>query len=222
MKTEVLPSASAVAARASELILAAAGAAIAQRGAFSIALAGGTTPAACYRRLAGSASDWAHWHVYFGDERCLPPEDPQRNSAMAAAELTDRVAIPAHQVHPIPAERGPEMAARDYAAVIRAALPFDLVLLGMGDDGHTASLFPGLHYPGDLLVLPVRGAPKPPAERVSLGAGALTNCRQLLVLVTGAAKRPAMQQWSSGSELPIAKVTGGDNVVLLLDEEAAP
>jgi 6-phosphogluconolactonase len=222
VKTEVLPSAAAVAGRAAEVVLAVASAAIERSGSFSLVLAGGTTPAACYDRLATSRADWRRWHVYFGDERCLDPDDPQRNSAMAAAHLTDRVPIPATQVHAIPAERGPENAARAYAALIEPALPFDLVLLGMGEDGHTASLFPGHQHPPDALVSPVRGAPKPPAERVTLGVAALTGARQLLVLVTGAGKRAAMQRWRAGGELPVAQVASADNVLLLLDREAAP
>jgi 6-phosphogluconolactonase len=222
LKTEVLPSAAAVAGRAAEFVLAAASAAIERRGAFSLVLAGGTTPAACYDRLATSDADWRHWHIYFGDERCLDPDDPGRNSVMAAAHLTGRVPIPAPQVHAIPAERGPEPAARAYAAVIEQALPFDLVLLGMGEDGHTASLFPGHRHPADALVLPVHGAPKPPAERVTLGAAALIASRQLLVLVTGAGKRAAMQGWHAGEDLPVALVAGADNALLLLDRDASP
>ena len=143
METEVLPTAHDVAARASEIILAAARSAIEQRGDFSLVLAGGSTPADCYTLLAAAQADWRRWHIYFGDERCLDPSAPERNSAMAAARLTDRVPIPAQQVHPIPTERGPQVAANDYRDTIRGQLPFDLVLLGMGEDGHVASLFPG-------------------------------------------------------------------------------
>ena len=220
MKTELLHSATAVAERASKLILAAAKEAIDRRGAFTLVLAGGSTPAACYQLLAASEADWHRWHIYFGDERCLDPKDPERNSAMAAMSLTSKVPIPARQVHPIPAERGPEAAAHDYESTIRPALPFDLVLLGMGEDGHTASLFPGHRHPANALVLPVHGAPKPPPERVSLGPAALTSCRQLLILVTGAGKRPAVQQWRAGEDLPISQVASDGRTILLIDEEA--
>ena len=160
METEVLPTAHDVAARASEIILAAARSAIEQRGDFSLVLAGGSTPADCYTLLAAAQADWRRWHIYFGDERCLDPSDPERNSAMAAARLTDRVPIPAQQVHPIPTERGPQVAANDYRDTIRGQLPFDLVLLGMGEDGHTASLFPGHEHPGEALVVPVHEFPE--------------------------------------------------------------
>ncbi len=182
MQTEVRGSPAGVAERAAELILAAATTAIAERGAFKLVLAGGSTPAACYRWLSKARADWDRWHIYFGDERCLDPQDSERNSVMAATHLTDRVSIPARQVHEIAAEQGPEAAARDYQALVRDALPFDIVLLGMGEDGHTASLFPGHQHPADALVVPVLGAPKPPPERVSLGPAALLSHRQLLVL----------------------------------------
>jgi 6-phosphogluconolactonase len=202
------------------LILAAAKEAIDQRGAFSLVLAGGSTPAACYQRLAASKADWRCWHIYFGDERCLDPTDSQRNSTMAKTHLTGKVPIPTRQVHSIPAERGPEVAARDYENTIRSALPFDLVLLGMGEDGHTASLFPGHQHPVGALVVPVHGAPKPPPDRVSLGAAALASCRQSLILVTGASKRWAVQQWRDGKDLPIAQVAGESPAILLIDEKA--
>ena len=222
MDTEVLPGPRDVAERACELILAAARSAIQQRGAFTLVLAGGSTPADCYTLLAAAGADWSHWHIYFGDERCLQPTDPERNSAMAAARLTGQVPIPAHQVHPIPAERGPEAAAHDYGHTIRDSLPFDMVLLGMGEDGHTASLFPGHKHPDDALVVPVHGAPKPPPERVSLGLRALVDCRQLLLMVTGAGKRPAMQGWQAGDDLPVARVAVAANSTLLLDVAAKP
>jgi 6-phosphogluconolactonase len=222
METEVLPTAHDVAARASEIILAAARSAIEQRGAFSLVLAGGSTPADCYTLLAAAQADWLRWHIYFGDERCLDPIDPERNSVMATTRLTAQVPIPAHQVHPIPAERGPEAAAQAYRDTISQRLPFDLVLLGMGEDGHTASLFPGHEHPRDALVVPVHGAPKPPPERVSLGQRALTDCRQLLLIVTGAGKRGAMQRWQSGDDLPVARVAEAAPTTLLLDAAARP
>ncbi len=222
MKTEVLASPAAVAERAAGLVLAAAEAAIKCRGAFSLVLAGGTTPMACYDLLAQAEANWKHWHIYFGDERCLGPGHPERNSVMAAVHFTDGVPIPPAQVHPIAVERGAAVAAAEYTKVIEAVLPFDLVLLGMGEDGHTASLFPGDKHPPELLVVPVHGAPKPPPSRVSMGITALTKCRQLLVLVSGRGKRSAMRQWRSGQDLPIARVARGEHCLLLLSEDARP
>lgn len=190
--------------------------AISRQGRFGIVLAGGGTPERTCRLLAGSQSDWANWHIYFGDERCLEPGNPERNSVMAARSLTDRVPIPGRQVHPIPAELGPEQAALHYTEEIDDVLPFDLVLLGIGEDGHTASLFPGQKHPDGLAVLPVHHAPKPPADRISLSPDTLANCRQLLFLVTGANKQAAVERWRQGEDLPAARImTTGRSEVLV-------
>ncbi len=217
---QVYPDASAVAAAAAERILSTAPSAITERGAFHLVLAGGSTPQAAYRLLAGAQADWSRWHIWFGDERCLPPSDPERNSRMAALAWLERVPIPPAQVHLIPAELGPEAAAARYAATLKSALPFDLVLLGMGEDGHTASLFPGQQHPPEELVHPVHGAPKPPPERVSLGLTALAASRRLLVLVSGKAKCEAVRRWRAGEDLPVARVQCGAGVEVLLDRAA--
>ena len=215
-----LDSADAVARVACSRILRAASEAIVERDRFSIVLAGGGTPEQAYRMLAESESDWARWHVYFGDERCLPPANPQRNSLMAARALTDRIPIPRDQVHPIPAELGPEQAALRYAEEIADALPFDLVLLGIGEDGHTASLFPGQEHPIGPAVLAIKQAPKPPADRVSLSPDALASCRQLLFLVTGAGKRGAVRRWRRGENIPAAGIRGQGTTEILVDGSA--
>jgi 6-phosphogluconolactonase len=216
----VLAHADAVADAAAEIILAEAAAAIGARGAFRLVLAGGSTPLAAYRKLAVATADWRNWHIYHGDERCLPVEHAERNSHAADAAWLDRVPIPRAQLHPIPAEQGAEAAASAYEAVVAAALPFDLVLLGMGEDGHTASIFPGQETRPGPLVMPVHEAPKPPPDRVSLTPSALCRARRMLILVTGAGKRPAMQRWQAGEGLPVARVAVGGNALVLLDHAA--
>jgi len=216
----VLDNPDAVATQAAQRILQAASRAIAERDLFRIVLAGGGTPQAAYRLLVGADTDWSRWEVYFGDERCLPVDDAERNSLMAAGALLDSVAVPAANVHPIPAERGAEAAAEEYEPVVRAALPFDLVLLGIGEDGHTASLFPGQQHPADQLVHAVHEAPKPPPDRVSLSARALSEAREVLILVTGAGKRAAIQGWRAGERLPIAEIDEPASVDVLLDKAA--
>ena len=216
----VLNDPDAVATQAVQRILQAASRAITERGLFRIVLAGGRTPQAAYRLLVDAGTDWSCWEVYFGDERCLPADDAERNSHMAARALLDSVAVPAANIHPIPAEWGAEAAAREYEPVVRAALPFDLVLLGMGEDGHTASLFPGQQHPADQLVHAVHNAPKPPQDRVSLSAGALSDAREVLILVTGAGKQTAIQGWRGGEQLPVAAIGGSAQVDVLLDKAA--
>jgi len=218
----VLPDHDALAAEIVRRILDAAAAAISERGAFRICLAGGSTPMRAYRVLADRAADWAAWHIYHGDERCLPPDDPERNSHAADAAWLSRVAVPREQVFTIAAERGPSAAADAYEPLVAAALPFDLVLLGIGEDGHTASLFPGHAVPDRRLVIPVHNAPKPPPERVSLTPRALCTCRALLILASGAGKAAALARWRDGEKLPVASVAAGAPSEVLLDRAALP
>lgn len=162
--------------------------AIAERGAASLALAGGTTPKATYELLAGLPLDWSRVDVFFGDERCVPLAHAESNYRMAKQALFDRIAIPSARIHPMPSEQ----ADRDAAAqAYEAELPerLDVVVLGIGEDAHTASLFPG----GAALseqqrrVLPVTG-PKPPPERLSLTPPALLSARVRIVLASGTGK----------------------------------
>ena len=124
---------------------------IVERGRFTLALAGGSTPRPVYERLATSEYagriDWTKVQVFFGDERCVPPEDTRSNYQMARAALCDHVPIPAANIHRMHGEETPEQAALQYESDLRTILAghgLDLVLLGMGDNGHTASIFPGL------------------------------------------------------------------------------
>ena len=147
-EVEVYPDESALVDGAAGLIAAHAADAVAAQGRFSIALSGGATPKPVYERLATAELDWARVHLFFGDERCVPPEDPRSNYHMAKAALIDRIPIPPANVHRMRGEDMPEAAAEAYADELMAALGpdgrLDLVLLGLGDNGHTASLFPGL------------------------------------------------------------------------------
>jgi 6-phosphogluconolactonase len=215
----ILPTPDAVAAEACRLIGIAAHQAIHERHIFRLLLAGGSTPQRTYERLATTAQDWAAWEIFWSDERCLPPDDPGRNSRASYLQWLQHVAIPAAQIHPIPVERGPQQAAADYAACLAGALPFDLVLLGMGEDGHTASLFPGAaDFSGP--VGAVFNAPKAPSQRVSLNFAPLRACRQQLVLITGAEKAAAVAAWQRTDNLPIARAVD-PAACLLLDVPAA-
>jgi len=197
----------AVAQRVAEL----AAQAIAARGVFHLALAGGETPRRCYEKLRHLPVDWTHVQVYFGDERCLPAGDAGRNDRMAREALLKHVAIPPDNIHSIPAELGARVAAARYAAVLESAAPLDLVLLGMGEDGHTASLFPGNPAMGSKTpAVPVFDSPKPPAERVSLGLGALNAARHKIFLVAGAGKRTALERILRGEPLPAARILAAE------------
>lgn len=195
---------------ARRFILDAAQQAIAARGAFRIVLAGGITPRNIYRALRSAAADWPAWHIYFGDERCLPADNPGRNSSMAAAEWLDHVAIPSRQIHVIPAELGAESAAVLYTLELADIDAFDLVLLGLGEDGHTASLFPGRAWEHAQLLLPaviaVHDAPKPPPQRVTLSPERLSHASRVIYLVNGMEKRQAVINWRAGVTIPASRI----------------
>jgi 6-phosphogluconolactonase len=203
-----------------ERILDAAKHAIAARGRFLIVLSGGNTPRGVYERLRAANTDWSRWHIYFGDERCLPNDDLERNSRMAADTWLDHVKIPQNQVHAIPAERGAQQAAPIYSDTLRGVGDFDLILLGLGEDGHTASLFSGHDWgaaPDSPDALAVFDAPKPPPQRVSLSAARLSRARAVLFLVTGESKRDAVTQWRSGADIPVRTIHPQAGVDVLVE-----
>lgn len=203
-----------------QVVLQAAQVALSRYGYFRIVLAGGTTPRRVYELLREQNVDWSAWHVYFGDERCLPPNHAERNSRMAAQAWLDHVLIPPDQIHVIPAERGADHAASQYAQTLAQVDMFDMVLLGLGEDGHTASLFPG-HAWGDAPnapdVLAVADAPKPPPQRVSLSANRLGKAHAVIFLVTGEAKRQAINDWRNGSVIPAAIIAPPNGVDIYLE-----
>jgi len=176
------------------------------RGRFLIVIAGGNTPRGVYRLLREERADWSRWHVYFGDERCLPADHVDRNSTMAADAWLEHVPIPHDQVHAIPAELGAAAAALAYTETLRTIGEFDLVLLGLGGDGHTGSLFPNHDWgmaPDAPDVLAVFDAPKPHEQRVALSAARLSRAREVLFLVTGESKRETIARWRAGEQLPV-------------------
>lgn len=206
--------------RAHKRVLDAAERAIARRGRFVIVLAGGNTPRALYRSLRDAQTRWDRWHIHFGDERCLPVANPERNSAMAATEWLDHVSIPPENIHPIRAEFGAKAAAPDYTDQIKDIGYFDFVLLGLGEDGHTASLFPG-HAEGLAPDAPdavaVFNAPKPPPQRVSLSAARLSRSREVLFLIDGESKRDAVRRWRAGENIPAAAIRPEVGVDVLVE-----
>jgi 6-phosphogluconolactonase len=169
-------------------------------GARSLVLAGGTTPKRCYELLSELDVEWGRVSVLFGDERCVPPLDPESNYRMAKESLLDRVSP--GNVYRIPAELGPDEGADLYADVVEFVAPLDLVVLGVGEDGHTASLFPG--HPAlkaDGLTVGIHDSPKPPPERVSLTLEVLRDARRVIILATGTGKADAVARARRG-EVP--------------------
>lgn len=194
--------------------------AIASRGRFNLVTAGGRTPNRVYELLAESQQDWSHWHIYMGDERFAPLNDVARNLTPLTEKWLNKVTIPKENGHFMLTEQSADQALREYSAQV-SDLVFDLTLLGMGEDGHTASLFPNLDWfdlPGDVAL--VTDAPKPPSMRLTLSLHALNRSRQVMKLVTGEEKNPAVQAWLAGKRLPIAAPQGIDTTWVYLDESA--
>ena len=226
----VFPDTADLVTRLADALGEAASEAIAARGAFHLVLAGGTTPLALYRELAARNVGDAQWHVWHGDERCLPAGHPDRNSVAIDAAWLSGSAIPLANRRAIPVDQGatvnsPEVAAAQYASWLANVSDFDVVLLGMGEDGHTASLFPGHDWgtaPGSADVLAVHDAPKPPPERVSLSAARLSRSRRVWFVITGSGKRHALRNWATGVALPIAAVQGRQQTLAWVDAPAWP
>lgn len=240
MSIEILPDAEALALRAADVFALAAQAAAAARGRFAVALSGGETPRALYRHLArqqfSQKVPWRRVHLYWGDERCVPQEDPASNYGMARETFIKHVPIAPSNVHRMQGERDPEAAALAYEEELRALAKlerpagdvpvFDLVLLGLGRDGHTASLFPhspALEEEGRFCV--ATEAPDG-AARLTVTWPVINSARRVMVLVSGADKAGMIAEVFEGFRLPkavpaqgIAPVKG--QLLWLLDEAAA-
>lgn len=202
---------------------------------FTLALAGGSTPRRLYQLLAGAYRDrlpWHRLHLFWGDERFVPPEHPESNFGMVRNALLQHVPLPPGQIHPFPTDTpSPEAAADAYEATLRDLLgtsgqTFDLTLLGLGSDGHTASLFPENEpYPPDSARW-AAAVTAPPSyavqSRLTLTLPALNASRHIFFLVAGREKREALHAVLDGtdSSLPAAHVRAGDTLTWFVDEAA--
>ncbi|MDQ6927356.1 MAG: 6-phosphogluconolactonase [Actinomycetota bacterium] len=190
---------------------------------FSVALSGGTTARRCYERLAADGADQIDWwqvDVYWGDERCVPPDDPDSNELMGRQALLERVGA-ANAVYPMRCEDGPD----PYQQRIAATGRLDLVHLGLGPDGHTASLFPGSPAldadPGRLVVLNDDPGGRNPHQRMTLTLSGIARARVVIFTVEGEEKREAFQGVAAGDpKYPASRVTA-DRIIWLVDPAAA-
>lgn len=235
----VLPDLDAVSEEAARRFVALAGDALAEHGGFTVALAGGSTPERLYRLLASEryrdAVPWASTYVFFGDERCVPPDDRESNYRMAREALLDHVPILPEQIFRMEGEGDPQSAAMMYAAIlsdafdlIAGAVPrFDLILLGMGPDGHTASLFPHTAALREVDTLVAANyVDKLETWRLTLTYPVLDAAAHVLFLVGGAEKAAAVRQVIEGpfnpDEYPAQGVrVANGTLTFLLDRAAA-
>jgi 6-phosphogluconolactonase len=206
-----------VAWRAADAIATAVAAARVTKGVAHLCLTGGSTPRRCYELLGPLLDSWEDVHLWYGDERCVPHDDPESNAGMVHLALLARGAVE----HPIPGELGPWQGAAAYAQELGDTV-MDLTLNGMGPDGHTASLFPG-HPLLDSTdrVAGLDDSPKPPPERITLTLPALNASHRLMLLVTGADKAPALARVLAGPDRGTpASLLDRDRLDVVADEAA--
>jgi len=199
-------------------ILEAATEAIRKRKKFNIALSGGESPKIIYQALKRIETKWDLWHIWLADERCLPADDKDLNITLIRNEFLSGVGIPFDNIHPIKCEKGPIASAEIYSQEISRITSFDLILLGIGEDGHTASLFPGNNLYetfGGPDVLPVLNSPKYPAERVSLSLSKINTAEKIIFLVTGDKKNKIVKSFLKNKKMPATQVKGKSRTILL-------
>lgn len=180
--------------------------AVQERGEFHLVLPGGTSPRKLLLRLREIEFPWQAIHIYLTDERCLPVGHEQRNDQMLDELLLPYVLLPDSNLHRIPGELGPEVGARQLVHTLSDVPQFDLVILGMGEDGHTASLFPASpQLNATAPAVAVFDAPKPPYERISMGMTRLLGARERIVIATGEGKHQIIQCIREGMDFPITR-----------------
>ncbi|MHB8240528.1 MAG: 6-phosphogluconolactonase [Solirubrobacteraceae bacterium] len=205
-----------------------------ERGVAHVALSGGTTPGRTYELLAREPADWQDVEVWFADERCVPPDDPESNFLLAREALLGPAGIPEERVHRMQGELGPHEGARRYAEELCGRVPslggappvLDVVVLGIGPDGHIASLFPGakeLDEGPEAVCLGVVDSPKPPPERITVSLAVLRTARGCLLLANGASKADAISAMLGEESRHVpASLLRRERLSVIVDDAAAP
>ena len=230
---QVFPDLSALASGAAERIEKVASAAIAAKGNFSLVLSGGSTPKTLYQLLAGEYRDRIDWpkvEIYFGDERCVPPDDPQSNFRMASEAMLSKLPIPEKNIHRMRGEIDPHTAAKEYGQLLKEKFGdggADVILLGMGPDGHTGSLFPGTEALTEVKHRCVAiFVQKLNMWRITMTAPFINRGENVMVLVAGAEKAAVVREVLKGpldvQRLPIQLIApAAGTMTWLLDSAAA-
>lgn len=209
--------------------------AVGARGTASICLTGGSTPRFAYEAIACHHRDeltWSHVSFWFGDERCVPPDHDDSNFRMADAAMLSKLPVPLSNIHRIQGEQEPASAARSYDAELRTQFSdsshepsFDLLLLGVGTDGHVASLFPGASSSSaaEWAVAELKPHTEPKHPRVTLTPAILRRARRVVFLVSGIAKREVTRRvLMDDADLPASSIKGREQTLWLMDADAAP
>jgi 6-phosphogluconolactonase len=197
----------------------------AARAGMSVVLTGGSTPGQAYQRAAEREPDWSAASLWWGDERCVPPEDEESNFRLARENLLDRIEAPPREVQRIRGELGPDQAAREYDELLRGAR-LDYVLLGLGPDGHTASLFPGQPTleERERRAIPAAAKLEPFVDRVTLTIPVLASAPEVVFIVTGEAKAEAVERAFArppGAETPASLIRSADGRTRVVADVAA-
>jgi 6-phosphogluconolactonase len=179
-----------------------------ENGKFTIVLAGGVSFINLYKILRETKSNWSQWYIYLCDERCLPKNDKDRNDKKINEAWLNNGKIPKKNINFICAELDIKDAVEQYELVLKNIGNFDLVLLGMGDDGHTASLFPNHTYNQNKSVVAEYNSPKYPKKRISLSYSRLNKSKYVFKLISGPSKVEALNLWINGKNLPINQIYG--------------
>lgn len=185
---------------------------------FNIVLAGGTSFLDSYKILRDARSNWLKWNIYISDERCLPKNDRGRNDIKIYEVWLNNGKIPKKNINFICAELGIDEAVKNYEMILKNKDVFDLVLLGMGEDGHTASLFPNRTSNQNDSVIAEYNSPKFPKERISLSYSRLNKSKYVYKLISGPSKSQALNSWINGKKLPINQISGEKEKVYILNE----
>jgi 6-phosphogluconolactonase len=206
-----------------------------QRGVAHVALSGGTTPGRTYELLGATSEDLSDVELWFADERCVGPEDEQSNYRLAADTLLAGARVAPERVHRMAGELGPEEGARRYAQELTRRLAgaspstvpaLDVIVLGIGPDGHVASLFPGaatLDAGEDAVCLGVLDSPKPPPQRITLSLAVLRAARECVLLATGASKADAVAAMLAAPSRHVpASLLRRERLTVIVDDAAAP
>lgn len=232
MTTSIYPDYETLSQRTAEHIRSVVQTVLATQATFALALSGGSTPTRVYEHLSEMALPWNQIHLFWGDERFVPHSHEKSNVALVRETLLDHVDVPDENVHPMPTSGRPREAAATYADTLHSTFAdrphtFDLALLGMGKDGHTASLFPE-HNPQVHDPKWVRAVSAPPrhsiTQRLTCTLPVLNNAQQVFILVSGASKRETVRaaRDERDNSLPITRVDPKGEKVWLLDADAAP
>ena len=182
---------------------------------FKIVLTGGNSVLKLYNILSNSKSNWSKWHIYLGDERCLPTNDKDRNDYIINQVWLNNSQILKKNIHFIYAEFGVDDGALHYEKILDNVGDFDVVLLSIGEDGHAASLFPHHLYDKNTSVVVERNSPKFPKDRISMSYSRLNQSKNIFKRISGSSKQKAVKMWIKGKALPINKIYGQSEKVFI-------